>query len=196
MKAEVSDSLPLEPGIWAARVRGIIDLGWHETPQYGLKHQVWITFETEQVDEYGKGKTLGSYFSLTLNNKSNLSALILGVFGKYVPEEKKATFDFRCLLNKPVQLTVIEEPKKNGEGTKLKISSYGYIKHNRDEIAPLTRGTEFFDLDEPDWDIYEGLGDWLKKQINTKKPNDDEPEKESTPEPQEEMTEFDDDIPF
>lgn len=200
MKAEFSESNPLEPGVWDARVRGIIDLGIQESPLYGKKHQIWISFETEQIDDYGKGKTIGSFFSLSLNDKSNLSKLILGIFGKYVPADKKADFDFRCLLDQPVQITVVEEPRKDGSGTKLKISSYGYIKNNRDTVAPLSRDTEFFDLDDPDWDLYESLGDWLKGQINLEKDEEksdkDEKPAKNKSEKQEEIEDFSDDIPF
>ena len=129
--------------------------------------------------------------------------MIQAAFGKALPRQAQATFDFQSLLNRPVQLTI--EIKQGAETEYSKVVDYAYVR-NPETVEPLTREVIYFDMEAPDWTAYHNLSTWMKDRINIPEklkkylqpsnyPENREPQPAPAPEPEPDGIPQDD-IPF
>lgn len=178
-----------------ARAYSLVDIG-EQDGDYGVKHQIIITFElvNEKMAD-GRPFAISKFYTLSLNEKANLCKDIESMFGKKMPDDAKLDFDFNKILNHACMVNVVATKKADGkDGEKI------------DGITPLPKGMAapelandiiFFDLDSPDWDVYENsIPDWQKKKINRDPIKKEEPTPAPTApsEPDDDLEE--DEVPF
>ena len=192
MKASIGGGdFELAPaGSVGARAFSIVDIGMQDS-QYGLKHQIIITWELpSELMADGRPFVISQFFNLSLSEKANLCHCIEGIFGKKMPDEAKMGFDFQSLIDRPCLLNIVHKPKKDGS-TKAEIAGYAPPAKGM-TIPALQSEAVFFDLDEPDWALVDEMPEWISKRINGDAPTS---KKNSPKDPADDFT-GDDDIPF
>lgn len=157
------DFIHAKAGVTVGRICSIIDLGMQYSERFDkTSHQIFIEFEIEELHE-GKPLVIGSFFTTKFTKKSNLYKLIQACFAKAIPQAAQASFDFKLLLGRAVQITI--ESKEGSEATYSKITDYAYVR-DPSTVAEVVRPYVYFDLDEPNWQVYHGLSTWMKDRIN------------------------------
>ena len=151
-------------GNHVSRLYSIVDIGVQKS-QYGEKRQVIMTYELcNELMKDGRPFVVSKFYTLSLHESSNLCIDIEGIVGKKIPDDVKQTFDFRKMLGLPCMLHVVHE---DGKENKKRASVKSIASVPKGLVAPpLVNPAIFFDLDEPDWNLFETLPDWLRKKIN------------------------------
>lgn len=193
MKASIgggSDFPVLESDSYLARIYMVFDIGIQEG-KFGDKHQVIIGWELPtELGEDGRPYVISKFYTLSLNPKSNLCKDIEAM-SQTIPEDKKGSFDFQKLIGMKSQLTV--EKYQNAEG---------YDRNRITTVSKPMKGAKvpaainapvFFDLESPDWDLFEQQPEWLKDKCNR---NSITPAAPDSPAPAIEVDDDDDDIPW
>lgn len=104
-------------GAWTARCFRIIDLGTQTFNVGGetkRAHQVLLTFELSKMMEDGKPFTISEKYTLSLNEKANLSKLLEGWRGRKFTDAERAGFDLKNVLGKVCLLNVVHQTR-NGK---------------------------------------------------------------------------------
>ena len=97
----------------------VIDLGTHVTPFKNKKtgepiiqHQIHVRWETpDELNDAGEPLQLGKDYTLSLNEKSNLYADLVGWRGREFSQEELGGFDLENILGKSCLLQVISKEK-------------------------------------------------------------------------------------
>lgn len=157
---------PAPAGTHQAWCFGLIDLGT-QTSNFkdGPKaaHKVWIWWLlANEVQTDGKPVTAGTFYSLGLNEKSNLRKMLQGWRGKPFTEEELAGFDLRNILGKPCLLTIAHTQKDNK--VRDVITAVGPLMKNM-KLEAMTAAKVIFDIDNWDAIVFDGLPDFLKRMI-------------------------------
>lgn len=89
-------------GTHGAVVQAVIDLGFQETKQWGIKRRVALTFQFPGVFRTdGTPQSITRAFTLSMHKKAKLREFVEGIYGKKFPDEKTAeAFDLGLLLNR------------------------------------------------------------------------------------------------
>jgi hypothetical protein len=106
---------PAPEGLHQGVCVDVIDIGMVET-QYGLLHKVDIRWEIEELNPEDENKPfrVQCRYTLSLNDKANLTKHLNAWRGKvFTPEEKKG-FDLEKLIGANCQLQLVHSISKNG----------------------------------------------------------------------------------
>lgn len=167
---------PMEPGPYPARLVGVVDLGLQaQRPYQGQEkkpaYEIALTYEF--VDEFMKdedGKpdeekprwlTEMLPFYGMASERSNSAKR----FKAFDPEDKYDG-DLKSMLGTPLTVVVtVTEPKKNGRVYE-NIDSVSPMRARDAEKCPeLKNSPLYFDLDNPDIEVFNKLPNFLKKKI-------------------------------
>ena len=195
-------------GTYAGRCYRIIDLGTQRSEYQGKvseKHKVLISWETptELMDD-GRPFTVHKRYTVSLHENAALYKDLIGWRGKPFTESELEGFELPKVLGAPCMLSILHNV--NGGRTYANIDAIAKLPKGM-ECPPPVNAAITFDLDVPDWDVYEELSEGLQNTIAaspefkaaTGEGNEDEPTNgavESTPTPVAAGDDFDDDIPF
>ena len=168
------DFEPAPAGNHPARCVSIIDLGTTDQEYMGevsSKHQVFIMFELptkmktykKDGEEVTEPFAASGFYTLSLNEKANLTALLEGWRGKQFTDDEKAKFDISVLASKPCLLNVIRYTKQNGKPG-AKIGSASQLPDGI-ECLPQVNPTVIFSLEDFDQKVFDNLSDGLKKMV-------------------------------
>ena len=157
----------LEASTYPARIVGVIDLGTQRKEYDGKEsfaRQVVLQFEfpTETfTTEDGKlaARTLGAFYTASLNPKATLRKHLEQVRGKAFTHEELTGFDVKNLLGVNVTATVV----MNSNG-KPKVSNIAGPMKGAAKFDKITEHT-FFDLDAYDGAVFETLPEFFKNII-------------------------------
>lgn len=200
-----SNFKPVPPGAYVARCHQVIDLGTQtSTGQFGEKsqHKIRICWEIHGEDEDGQaltvtieGKTLpmtvAKDYAVTLHEKASLRKDLAAWRGRdFTPEEARA-FDVSKLLGAYVLINVTNSTSNNGK-TYANVAGLSPLPKALAATKPAgVHPLQQFDLDNPDWEVFEALPQWLQDRIKAA------PEyARSRGEPVAALAAADDDIPF
>lgn len=174
-KKEGGNFQQVEPGMYPARCYSMIEIGTIETEFNGEKkkaHKVAITWElpTETAifrDEKGPEPfVVSKRYTLSMHEKSTLRKDLESWRGKGYTEEEAKRFDITKLLGQPCNLNVIHVPGKEAGKTYVQVAS----------ISPLMKGqvcpdqanpTKVLSYDSFEWEVFDGLSDYMKDLIRT-----------------------------
>lgn len=155
-------------GVYPARLFRIVDQGTQPSDYQGqVKHSRKLLFSFELLGDErmtdGKPFAISRRFTASLAEKSALLAFVNQWRGKALTEaELKDGFDLKRLLGQFCLLN-LTETERNGN-TYTNIAS----------ISPLPKGmpkpeavndAKMFDLNEPDWAVFEQLSERMQEQI-------------------------------
>lgn len=201
-KKEGGNFQQVEPGMYPARCYSMIEIGTIETEFNGEKkkaHKVAITWElpTETAifrDEKGPEPfVVSKRYTLSMHEKSTLRKDLESWRGKGYTEEEAKRFDITKLLGQPCNLNVIHVPGKEAGKTYVQVASISPLMKGQqcpDQVNP----TKVLSYDNFDWEVFDGLSDYMKDLIRTSEEfiKMQEPEKTQT----EAQTDDNDGLPF
>ena len=155
--------LPPE-GNHVGRLYSIIDIGVQPGGKFEDKQKIIVTFELcDELMKDGRPFAISRFYTLSLHEKSSLCLAIESMAGKKIPEEAKETFNFQKLLGMPCLIGIVHE---TGTDTKQRaaIKTLSAIPKGM-TCPPVKNELVFFDLDAPDWKLFETFPDWIKSKV-------------------------------
>lgn len=151
-----------EPGTYAARCFKLIDLGTQTDNYEGketIHRKVIISWELESLMKDGRPFAQSSFYTASLGKKANLRRDLESWRGKEFTEEEAKGFNLKVLLGAPCMLSVIH----NAAG---KSRVKGVLKVPKGMVVPpAVNPVLYFNLDEFNEEVFNGLPDFFKKQI-------------------------------
>lgn len=193
------------PGMHPAVCDMMVDLGLQEnkSPLYGdsIKHQVYIRWQIpgERLEYEKDGQniegpmTIGSYYTLSLNEKATLRKHLQGWRGKEFTAEEAEKFDISAVLGKPCTLNVIH--KTGGDGkVRAKVESVGPPMKGMPP-AQLEGEAILYDGGGEQSPVWDKLRPWMHEAIK-RQVNQTEPEQRGPEQPAYAAADLDDDVPF
>lgn len=199
---------PVPQGVFAGRCSRVIDLGTQETEFQGKKRhvrKVMIAWELQGEDDDGNplerddGEgplAIAKRYTLSLSEKASLRADLEAWRGRAFTEEELAGFDLQQLLNAPCLINV-KHAENNGR-TYANVAGLSPVpKAMRATLKPLHAKAQFFEVTDPDMELFATFSDGLQTTIRAcaewqapKTANEQAKESASG------MAGLDDDIPF
>lgn len=142
---------------------GVIDLGTHNSQQYGLKRSVRLLFEIDAQRNDGKNFVVNRDFGFTVSKKSSLRAFIEQWRGKpFTEQEEKDGYDLANLLGQPGMVQIMH--KDSGGSTYANIGSVTKLMKGVIPMKPSYPLLSFF-FDDHGKNIPANLPEWIKKKI-------------------------------
>jgi len=197
-----TDNGRVEDGPHMARVVQIIDLGMQKQTDWKtgevqtyddgnpiIKPEVFITYEfpTDRIEIDGESKPrwLSKRYTMSLHEKSALTALITAVDPAGA---KGKSYDLSKLIDKPLMVTVGSTSNGNPKVTSVSGIPKGI------KVDPLENDSRLFDMGSFDMEVYESLPNFIQEIIQNSEsfkgfPKSAKPNKE-------ELDDVDDDAPF
>lgn len=174
-----SSFVPVPSGTHLARCYRIIDLGTQRTDYKGqIKHlpKITLQFEVHGEDDEGnplvtsKGEpmSISKNYTASLSEKATLRIDLKNWRGRDFTPEELRSFELKNLLGVFAMISVTKAPGKDGK----EYTNIGAIMPVPASIkkAGLPKGhnsTAFFDLDNPDLELFETFGEGLKNKIKS-----------------------------
>lgn len=159
------DCAKVPTGTHVGRCIALIDLGTTES-KFGKKRDVLIRWELPHEKQHdGEPFTIGQFYNQSLNEKSNLRAMLKSWRGRDFTEEELAGFDPRKILGHTCMVGVIE---KRGES--------GDVRHVVGSVSAMPKGMEvppqvnlslYLSLEREEFNAaaFEALSDKTKERI-------------------------------
>jgi len=166
------------PGMHLARCYRIIDLGTQRTEYMGQTkylHKIMIGWEihgnrddgSKLVMQDGRPFAIFKNYTLSWSEKANLRLDLQSWRGKPFSQEELRRFDLETVLGKWGMLNIIERAGKTGNSVFSNVDGVtpvpSMIKQNG--LPAPVNANEMFNLNEPDWAMFEKFSDKLKQKI-------------------------------
>ena len=119
---------------------------------------------TVEIDGVQRQMTIGKTYTLSLNEKAGLRKDLISWRGRdFTPDELEG-FDITNILNVYCMLNITTS-EKDGK-TYTNISAITPLPASMKNLKPQPdHEVVMFNLDEPDWQVFEALPDWLSDTI-------------------------------
>jgi hypothetical protein len=160
-----------------ARCYRIIDLGTQKSEYEGkvnFLRKIKVVWEVHGTDDDGtpivtdKGEPfiITKDYTLSWGEKANLRKDLEAWRGKPFSQDEQRRFDLKNVLDKFCMINVQHKPRRTGDGVYANVVTVTPVP------APLKASmpkgfnpAQMFTLGEPDMDMFETFGDYLKEQI-------------------------------
>jgi len=151
----------------------VIDLGIQHGEYMGAptsSHKVRIAWElSNELMSDGRPFSIGSIFTLSLSEKSNLRPLLESWRGRPFTEQELEGFDLKNVLGAACMVNVIHKPNQAGQ-MRARVSSVSALPKGMQKPA-ISNPPLFYSIDDDkDGVIYAKLDEWLQKMINRQAP--------------------------
>ena len=172
---------PLAPtGTQLARLIQIVDLGTHKeesvdqkTGAKSMKDRRKVRFVWELPNKKaifrdgGKEEpfTLGGNYTLSLDKKANLSAIVEGIIGRPLGDSERKAFDISKLLGEGSLLTVLPHTKRDGNLT-VKIGGTSPLMDGQ-EVPPTSNPTVLYQVRDGRNEVFNTFPEWLQEEITS-----------------------------
>jgi hypothetical protein len=173
-----ADFKRIPPGSYIARCYLLVDMGEQLSDgKFGqsVQHKIRLGWEVFGEDETGapltveyegvqRQMTIGKTYTLSLNEKAGLRKDLTSWRGRdFTPEELEG-FDITNILNVYCMLNITTS-EKDGK-TYTNISAITPLPSAlKNAKPPADHDAVTFNLDEPDWQVFEALPEWLSDTI-------------------------------
>lgn len=173
-----ADFKRIPPGSYIARCYLLVDMGEQLSDgKFGqsVQHKIRLGWEVFGEDETGapltveyegiqRQMTIGKTYTLSLNEKAGLRKDLTSWRGRdFTPEELEG-FDITNILNVYCMLNITTS-EKDGK-TYTNISAITPLPSALKNAKPAPDHEPImFNLDEPDWQVFEALPEWLAESI-------------------------------
>lgn len=167
---------PVPEGSHMAVCHRVIDLGTQQWEYQGAAQQgrkVLIGWELHgEADDGSKlttddGQPLGvsKQYTLSLSKKASLRADLESWRGRAFTDEELKGFDVQSLLGAPCMITVKHD--KKADKTYANVASVTRFPAALKAMKPTAKNDlQIFDVENPDYTVFEVLPDWVKEKIN------------------------------
>jgi hypothetical protein len=168
---------PVPAGMHLARCYRIIDLGTQKSEYEGkvnFLRKIKVVWEVHGTDDDGtpivtdKGEPfiITKDYTLSWGEKANLRKDLEAWRGKPFSQDEQRRFDLKNVLDKFCMINVQHKPRRTGDGVYANVVTVTPVP------APLKASmpkgfnpAQMFTLGEPDMEMFETFGDYLKEQI-------------------------------
>ena len=166
------------PGVYVARCFSLVDIGTQITDgQYGSKeqHKIRIAFEIFGEDDNGNSLTIdvdgtempltiSKTYTLSLHEKAGLRKDLAAWRGRDFTDEEAKAFDVSKLINAYCMLNITTS-ENNGK-TYTNIAGITPLPQALRNAKPEpVHKVVLFDLDQPDWEVFQNFHEKLQEQI-------------------------------
>lgn len=173
-----ADFKRIPPGSYIARCYLLVDMGEQLSDgKFGqsVQHKIRLGWEVFGEDETGapltvefegvqRQMTIGKTYTLSLNEKAGLRKDLTSWRGRDFSPEELAGFDITNILNVYCMLNITTS-EKDGK-TYTNISAITPLPSAlKNAKPPADHEPVMFNLDEPDWQVFEALPEWLSDTI-------------------------------
>ena len=173
-----ADFKRIPPGSYIARCYLLVDMGEQLSDgKFGqsVQHKIRLGWEVFGEDETGapltvdmdgvhRAMTIGKTYTLSLNEKAGLRKDLTSWRGRdFTPEELEG-FDITNILNVYCMLNITTSEKDGKTYTNISAITPlpSALKNSK---PPADHEPVMFNLDEPDWQVFEALPEWLSDTI-------------------------------
>ena len=104
---------PCPQGMWPAVCCDVIDLGMKDT-QYGIKHKLAISFQTDQLRDDSKPYVVRRTYNVTMHPKGELCKDLVRWRGRPFTPEERCGFDLEKLIGVNCQVLVSHNIQDHG----------------------------------------------------------------------------------
>ena len=169
---------PVPAGVHLARLYRIIDLGTQESNFEGKinhLHKIKFVWEVHSQDEEGnplvtdKGDPMiiTKDYTLTWGEKANLRKDLEAWRGKPFTPEEQRRFDLKNVLDKWCMINVSHKPRKQGNGVYANVVGITPVPSvvRSSGLPAAFNPSALFTISEPDMDLFESFGEFLKETI-------------------------------
>lgn len=185
-------------GQYVARCIKVIDLGTQTVTWAGeekKQHKVQVVWEILDEDtkmKDGRPFAVSKMYTASLNEGSHLYKDLVGWRGRKFTQEELLGFDISKLLGAYTYMQVVHNEATNGK-TYANVDSLMATKERPEGV----NDTVYFDINNPDMEVFDGLSDYLKDKIRAAEEWEQDTPDESPVEVDEEEEKVNlDDIPF
>lgn len=170
---------PVPAGIHTARCYRIIDLGTQKSDYEGqikFSRKIKICWEVHGNDDEGnpivtnKGEPMiiTKDYNMSWADKASLRIDLQDWRGKAFTEEEQKRFNLKSVLDKWCMINVTHKAKKNGKGVYANVTAVTPVPNALKAALPEGHNRAgIFMISEPDMEMFDGFGDFLKKQIES-----------------------------
>lgn len=173
-----ADFKRIPPGSYIARCYLLVDMGEQLSEgKFGqtIQHKIRLGWEVFGEDEEGapltveyegvqRAMTIGKTYTLSLNEKAGLRKDLTSWRGRDFSAEELEGFDITNILNVYCMLNITTS-EKDGK-TYTNISAITPLPSALKNSKPQPdHEVVTFNLDEPDWQVFEALPEWLSDTI-------------------------------
>lgn len=154
-------------GTYIARCFKIIDLGTQITEYNGEKKQQqkvlisWELLDPEARMKDGRPFAVAKRYTASLHEKAQLRKDLQAWRGKRFSETELEGFDLKAVLGAYCQIQIVHSEGINGS-TYANVDAIMSTKEKPKAVADAV----YFDISEPDMELYETFSDRLKEQIS------------------------------
>lgn len=155
-----------EAGTHMAVCVQVIDIGTQETEWQGktvAQRKILIGWELDTTDSEGEPFVQWQRYTLSLNERASLRRDLENWRGRQFSADELEAFDLKNIMGKSCLLQIVHSPGKEGR-TYANVSGVSALMKSQKPIKP-TKPLVYFDLTDPDPDLFETFGDGLKKTI-------------------------------
>ena len=168
---------PVPAGMHLARCYRIIDLGTQKSEYEGkvnFLRKIKVVWEVHGTDEDGtpivtdKGEPfiITKDYTLSWGEKANLRKDLEAWRGKPFSQDEQRRFDLKNVLDKFCMINVQHKPRRTGDGVYANVVSVTPVPAALKGSMPAgVNKAQMFTLGEPDMEMFETFGDYLKEQI-------------------------------
>ncbi len=188
---------PIEAGSYRAICYGIVVEGTFYNPNFGnASTKVRIMWELPDeritVDGEDKPRAISERYTLSLNEKANLRAMLAGWRGRDFTDEELKGFDLESVLKAPCLLSTTVGISKTGKEF-AKVSSVGKLPKGMEVPKETENPPIIFNVRDADCplELMEQLPEWIQTEIK-----DSLEYKERTTSPDDFIAADDEDLPF
>lgn len=173
-----ADFKRIPPGSYIARCYLLVDMGEQLSDgKFGqsVQHKIRLGWEvfgedetgaplTVEIDGVQRQMTIGKTYTLSLNEKAGLRKDLTSWRGRDFSAEELEGFDITNILNVYCMLNITTS-EKDGK-TYTNISAITPLPSALKNAKPTPDHEPImFNLDEPDWQVFEALPEWLSDTI-------------------------------
>ena len=170
---------PVPAGIHTARCYRIIDLGTQRSEYEGqvkMSRKIKICWEVHGNDDEGnpivtsKGEPMiiNKDYNFSWADKASLRIDLQDWRGKAFTEEEQKRFNLKSVLDKWCMINVTHKAKKSGKGVYANVTAVTPIPNALKANLPEGHNQAgIFMISEPDMEMFDSFGDFLKKQIES-----------------------------
>jgi hypothetical protein len=157
-------------GVYPAICYRIIDLGTQMITWQGQtkpRHQVMLSWELLGEERMSDGRpfSISQTYTASLGDRAILRQHLEGIRGRKFTPEELAGFHLSKVLGSPCLLQVVHAEAKDGSG-KIYANIGSLMRMPKGVPAPKGENDAvYFDLDDPDMDVYDKLPEFLRNKI-------------------------------
>lgn len=159
---------PIKAGTYTAICYAVVDEGHQQATNFNgeaeVQHQVRLMFElSDERMADGRPRGTSKKMKLSMHEKAGLRKATHALIGRQLSDAEAVQFDLSSLVGKGCFVSIVENPRRDGNGTYSKIDGFMPLPRGTRVAAPENAPTVY---EVEDGEPPETLPDWLRNEID------------------------------